>query len=314
MSGRPGLLMFYPYMVVMAGDAADRFDLVKTWEEDDPEQAIDKKGESIVAILTMGQDYAIDDALFERLPNLRLIVAVGAGYACVDVAQARERGIMVANAGDTHSGDCADHAIALALALNRQIMPYDSYVREGTWVEQGFPSHSRAFSAERCGILGLGRIGREIAKRLEPFGVEIAWWGPNPQDVPWQRMESPLELAEWCTMLLVGARGDALNMVDGEIIAAVGADGYIVNISRGGVIDEDALIEALRAGELAGAGLDVFREEPTDPERWQGVPNVIMSPHMAGQTKEAMARLREAAAVNLETALDGGEVVNEVLK
>jgi hydroxypyruvate reductase len=314
MSDKPGLLMFYPYMVVMAGDAADRFELVKTWEADDPEQAIDQNAGSIVAILTIGQDYPIDDALFDRLPKLRLIVAVGAGYASVNVEQARARGIMVANAGDTHSDDCADHAVALALALNRQIMPYDRHVREGAWAKMGFPSHSRAFSAERCGILGLGRIGRGMARRLEPFGVKIAWWGPNPQDVPWQRMDSPLELAQWSTMLLVAARGDALNLVDAEMIAAVGEDGYIVNVARGGVIDEDALIEALRASRLAGAALDVFREEPTDPKRWQGVPNVIMSPHMAGQTKEAMARLREAAATNLITVLDGGEVVNEVLK
>jgi len=314
MSGKPGLLMFYPYMVVMAGEAGDRFEMVKTWETDDPEKLIDEKGGTIAAILTMGQDYPIDDALFDRLPNLKLIVAVGAGYACVNVEQARARGITVANAGDTHSGDCADHAVALALALNRQVMPYDRYVREGTWLEKGFPSHSRAFSAEKCGILGLGRIGREIAKRLEPFGVEIAWWGPNPQDVAWKRMESPLALARWCTMLLVAAKGDALNLVDAEMIAAVGEDGYIVNISRGGVIDEDALIEALRDGKLAGAGLDVFRDEPTEPARWKGVPNVIMSPHMAGQTREAMARLREAAAANLLTALDGGAVVNEVLK
>ncbi|MDG2004891.1 MAG: NAD(P)-dependent oxidoreductase, partial [Novosphingobium sp.] len=218
MSGKPGLLMFYPYMVVMAGDAADRFELVKTWEADDPEKLIDENAESITAILTMGQDYAIDDALFDRLPNVRLIVAVGAGYACVNVEQARARGIMVANAGDTHSGDCADHAVALALALNRQVMPYDRHVRDGTWQNDGFPSHSRAFSAERCGILGLGRIGREIAKRLDAFGVEIAWWGPNPQDVPWRRMDSPLELAQWSTMLLVAAKGDALNLVDAKMI------------------------------------------------------------------------------------------------
>jgi len=314
MSGKPGLLMFYPYMVVMAGEAADRFEMVKTWETDDPERLIDEKSESIVAILTMGQDYAIDDALFDRLPRLKLIVAVGAGYACVNVPQARARGIMVANAGDTHSGDCADHAVALALALNRQVMPYDRYVREGTWAEKGFPSHSRAFSAEKCGILGLGRIGREIARRLEPFGVEIAWWGPNPQDVSWPRLENPLELARWCSILLVAARGDALGLVDREMIEAVGPGGYIVNISRGGVIDEDALIDALRGGRLGGAGLDVFREEPTPAERWEGVPNVIMSPHMAGQTIEAMARLKSAAAENLLTVLDGGEVVNEVLK
>ena len=313
MSGKPGLLLFYPYMVVMAGEIADRFELVKMWEENDPERALDERGDMIVAILTMGQDYPIDDALFDRLPNLRLIVAVGAGYACVNVEQARARGIMVANAGDTHSGDCADHAVSLALALNRQLIFYDRYVRDGTWLEKGYPQHSRALSAERFGILGLGRIGRAIAERLIPFGVEIAWWGPNPQDVPWPRLESPLALAQWCTMLMVAARGDALGIVDEEMIEAVGSDGYIVNISRGGVIDEDALIEALRRGRLAGAGLDVFREEPTLPRRWEGVPNVIMSPHMAGQTIEAMARLRSAAALNLKVALDGGAVVNEIV-
>jgi hydroxypyruvate reductase len=313
-SGKPGLLMFYPYMTVMAGHALDRFEPVKTWEADDPEKLIDDNAGKIVAILTMGQDYAIDDALFDRLPNLKAIVAVGAGYACVDVAQARARGIMVANAGDTHSGDCADHALGLALALNRKVMQFDAHVRDGAWKEKGFPSHPRAFSAEKCGILGLGRIGREIAKRLEPFGCEIAWWGPNPQDVPWRRMGSPLALAEWSTMLLVAVKGDALNLVDAEMIAALGEDGYIVNIARGGVIDEDALIAALKEGRLAGAGLDVFREEPTDPERWKDVPNVVMSPHMAGQTKEAMARLKDAAAHNLLTVLDGGEVVNEVTR
>ncbi len=314
MSGKPGLLMFYPYMVVMAGHVLERFEPVKAWEADDPEALIDENADSIVAILTMGQDYAIDDALFDRLPNLKLIVAVGAGYACVNVEQARARGIMVANAGDTHSGDCADHALGLALALNRRVMQFDAHVRDGTWKDKGFPSHPRAFSAEKCGILGLGRIGREIAKRLEPFGCEIAWWGPNPQDAPWRRMDSPLALAEWSTMLLVAAKGDALNLVDPDMIAAVGEDGYIVNIARGGVIDEDALIAALKEGKLAGAGLDVFREEPTDPERWHDVPNVIMSPHMAGQTREAMARLKDAAAHNLLTVLDGGEVVNEVFK
>lgn len=314
MSGKPGLLMFYPYMVVMAGRALERFEPVKTWEADDPEALIDANAHGIVAILTMGQDYAIDDALFARLPELKLIVAVGAGYACVDVGAARARGIMVANAGDTHSGDCADHALGLALALNRKVMQYDAHVRDGTWKDKGFPSHPRAFSAEKCGILGLGRIGREIAKRLEPFGVEIAWWGPNPQDVPWKRMDSPLALAQWSTTLLVAAKGDALNLVDAEMIAALGEDGTIVNIARGGVIDEDALIAALREGRLAGAALDVFREEPTDPERWQGVPNVILSPHMAGQTREAMARLKDAAAANLLSVLDFGKVVNEVLK
>lgn len=312
MTGKPGLLMFYPYMEYMAGDAAEHFELLKAWEED-LDKALDEKGSNVVAILTIGQDYPINDALFDRLPNLKLIVAVGAGYASVDVPAARRRGIMATNAGDTHSGDCADHAVALALALNRKVMDYDRWVREGTWGEKGFPPHSRAFSAERVGILGLGRIGLAIAERLVPFGVEIAWWGPNAKDMPWKRMETPQDLAEWSTMLMIAARGDALGLVDRPMIDAVGPDGHIVNVSRGGVIDEDALIEALREGRLAGAGLDVFREEPTAPDRWRDVPNVILSPHMAGQTVEAMARLRAAAAYNLKTVLTGSPVLNELV-
>ncbi len=313
MTGRPGLLMFYPYMVHMAGEAASRFDLVKIWEESDADAAISEKSGTIVAILTTGQDYPINAALFDRLPALKLIVAVGSGYAGVDVTAARARGITVANAGDTHSGDVADHAIGLAFGLIQQLIPGDDYVRSGAWEEKGFPPHRRALSAERVGILGMGLIGQAIAERLVPFGCEIGWWGPNPKPVPWQRHESPLALSKWCTMLIVAARGDSLGLVNRAVIDAIGADGHIVNISRGGVIDEDALIEALRERRLAGAGLDVFREEPTQAARWRDVPGTILSAHMAGQTVEAMARLRSAAARNLLTALDGGAVVNELL-
>jgi lactate dehydrogenase-like 2-hydroxyacid dehydrogenase len=313
MSGKPGLLMFYPYMVHMAGEAAERFELLKMWEESDIDAAITAKGASVVAILTTGQDHPVDAALIGSLPALKVIVAVGSGYAGVDVAAARARGVTVANAGDTHSGDVADHAIGLAFGLIQQLFPGDAYVREGTWAEKGFPPHRRALSAERFGILGLGLIGKAIAKRLVPFGCEIGWWGPNDKQAPWRRHDSPLALAQWCTTLMVAARGDSLGLVDRAVIDAVGPDGHIVNISRGGVIDEDALIEALRAGRLGGAGLDVFRDEPTSADRWRDVPNTILSAHMAGQTVEAMARLRSAAARNLLTALDGSAVVNEIM-
>lgn len=313
MTAKPGLLLFHSYMEVMAGEAAEQFELLRMWDQPDLERALGEDGASAVAILTTGQDHAIDERLFARLPNLKLVAAVGSGYAGVDVAAARARGITVANAGDTHSGDVAEHAVTLAFALVRDLFPGDRYVREGAWMEQGYPAHQRAISAERFGILGLGRIGRAIAQRLEPFGGEIAWWGPGQQQVPWPPMESPLDLARWCSVLIVAARGDAHHLVDGAMIDAVGPEGYIINISRGGVIDEDAMIAALRERRLAGAGLDVFRDEPTPPERWRDVPNVILSAHMAGQTNKAMARLRAAAAANLKTVLDGGPVVNEIM-
>jgi lactate dehydrogenase-like 2-hydroxyacid dehydrogenase len=294
----------------MCEPLAERFDILRLWSEGDA--AICERGADVVAILTSGQD-RIDAALMDRLPKLRLIVAVGAGYERVDIAAAKRRGITVANAGDTHSGDVADHAVALTLAVIQQVLPGDAWVRSGTWQVKGYPPVRRALSAERFGILGLGRIGRAIAKRLVPFGAEIGWWGPTDRPAEWPRHESALALAAWCTTLIVAARGDAVALVNRHVIDAVGSDGYIINIARGQVIDEDALIAALRDGRLGGAGLDVFREEPAPPGRWANVPNVVLSPHVAGVTAGALARLRDTAVRNLTTALEGGAVVNEIL-
>ena len=309
-SGKPGLLLFTSNMDRMCVPVADRFDVLRLWSEGDA--AIRERGADVVAILTSGQD-RIDAALLDRLPRLRLIVAVGAGYERVDIAAAKRRGITVANAGDTHSGDVADHAVALTLAVIQQVLPGDAWVRSGTWEIKGYPPVRRALSAERFGILGLGRIGRAIASRLAPFGAEIGWWGPTDRPAGWPRHESALALAAWCTTLIVAARGDAIALVDRPVIDAVGCDGYIINIARGRVIDEDALIAALRDGRLGCAGLDVFREEPAPPGRWANVPNVVLSPHVAGVTTVAMARLRDTAVRNLKTALEGGAVVNEIL-
>ena len=309
-SGKPGLLLFTSNMDRMCAPVADRFDVLRLWSEGDA--AIRERGADVVAILTSGQD-RIDAALLDRLPKLRLIVAVGAGYERVDIAAAKRRGVTVANAGDTHSGDVADHAVALTLAVIQQVLPGDTWVRSGTWEIKGYPPVRRALSAERFGILGLGRIGRAIANRLAPFGAEIGWWGPTDRPAGWPRHESALALAAWCTTLIVAVRGDAIALVDRQVIDAVGSDGYIINIARGQVIDEDALIAALRDGRLGGAGLDVFREEPAPPGRWANVPNVVLSPHVAGVTTVAMARLRDTAVRNLKTALEGGAVVNEIL-
>jgi len=309
-SGKPGLLLFTSNMDRMCAPVAERFDVLRLWSEGDA--AIRERGADVGAILTSGQD-RIDAALLDRLPKLRLIVAVGAGYERVDIAAAKRRGVTVANAGDTHSGDVADHAVALTLAVIQQVLPGDTWVRSGTWEIKGYPPVRRALSAERFGILGLGRIGRAIANRLAPFGAEIGWWGPTDRPAGWPRHESALALAAWCTTLIVAVRGDAIALVDRQVIDAVGSDGYIINIARGQVIDEDALIAALRDGRLGGAGLDVFREEPAPPGRWANVPNVVLSPHVAGVTTVAMARLRDTAVRNLKTALEGGAVVNEIL-
>jgi lactate dehydrogenase-like 2-hydroxyacid dehydrogenase len=310
---RPGLLLFTDRMVRMVAPVSDLFEIVKLWEAQDQQSFLLEHGGRVRALLTTGKE-RIDAALLDRLPNLAVIAAVGAGYEGVEVEAARARGIRIANAGDTHSGDVADHAVALALAFLQRIPFQDAWVRGGHW--QGvFPSYRRALSAERFGIVGLGNIGRAIGKRLAPFEGEIQWWGPRPRaDAAWPRAESLVALAGWCTTLLVACRGDGANngLIDRTIVEAVGPDGLIVNIARGSVIDEDALIAALRDGRLGGAALDVFAQEPTPAARWADVPNAILSPHSGGMTDQAIDRLKAAAAQNLRSVITGEPLVNEI--
>ena len=306
---RPALLLWTAGAERMLdGALTDRFDFIRLWEVDDPDAVIGARGGEVIATLT-GR---FDASLLDRLPNLRLIAVPGAGYEGVDVASARARGITVANAGNTHSGDVADHAVALALAAVHRLPEMQAWVRSGRWLENDQPGRRHAMSAQRFGLVGLGNIGTAIAERLTPFGGAVAWWAPRDKAAPWPRRESLIDLARWCTTLIVATRGDAAGLIDAETIAAVGPDGMIVNIARGAVIDEDAMIAALKDGRLGHAALDVFAAEPTSPERWCDVPNVILTPHIAGVSHESVARLREAAIRNLTTALDGGPVVNEI--
>lgn len=312
---KPGLLLWTKGADQLLDAAlANRFELIRLWEAHDPEALIDARGGEVIATLTT----RLDAATLARLPNLRVIAVPGAGYEDIDVAAARARGITVANAGSTHSGDVADHAMALVLASVHQLPEMQRWVRGGHWLHSGRwsgggrsgPRH--AMSAQRVGIVGLGNIGTAIAERLVPFGCAIAWWAPRHKDAAWPRHESLMDLAQWCTTLIVSARGDVTGLIDAQTIAAVGPDGLIVNISRGALIDEDAMIKALKGGGLGHAALDVFADEPAAPERWRNVPNVILTPHVGGVSSEAMLHLRDAASRNLASALDGGAVVNEI--
>ncbi|MGH8161416.1 MAG: NAD(P)-dependent oxidoreductase [Gammaproteobacteria bacterium] len=306
---KPALLIAAPQWEELIGDAlADRFEYVHLWDVEDRDALLAAKGKDVIVTLTT----RFEATLLDRLPNLRLIVVPAAGYDRIDVAAARARGVIVANAGNVHSDQVADYAVALTLAAIQRLPDMQAWVRGGRWARKGQPDLRRGVSAQRFGIVGLGNIGTAVAERLVPFGGDIGWWGPHKKDAPWPRFDTLLELAHWCTALIVAARGDATGLIDAETIAAVGAEGLIVNIARGAVVDEDALIAALEDGRLGHAALDVFIEEPTPPEHWRDVPNVILSPHAAGLTHEAIAHLRKAAIQNVASVLDGGPVVNEI--
>lgn len=268
--------------------------------------ALDDARREKVQVLVTGGIEALSVALVESLPRLRLIVAIAAGHDGIDVAHAQARGIAVTSSIGANAADVADLAVGSMIALVRSILSGDNLVREGGWYPRRVVP-SRSVGALRMGIVGMGSIGQEIARRLTGFGCTINWHGPRPKNVPWQRAASLLSLAETsdCLFLAAGLSNETRGMVGPEILSALGLDGYIINVGRGGLIDEDALIAALRAGTIAGAALDVFEEEPTPAERWKDVPNTILTPHLGGVTKDAMARVMERTRQNVMRGLSG---------
>jgi len=249
-------------------------------------------GHGIRAAITAGAD-PFDRALLDRLPDLKEIIVFGAGHEGVDTAYASERGIRINAAGATHAGDVADHAVGMILASRRRLFDGDRWVREGRWLQSRI-TPSRSMYGTRVGIVGLGNIGRAIAERLDAFGCRTRWWGrADKPGLPWPRVESLEELAAGSDVLAVAiyAHDSTRGLISREIIEALGPEGCLVNVSRGFVVDEPALIAALKDGRLGQAALDVFADEPEDGRRWQGIPNTILTPHSAGDTRESFMAL-----------------------
>ncbi|MCA3255392.1 MAG: 2-hydroxyacid dehydrogenase [Alphaproteobacteria bacterium] len=266
-------------------------------------------------VLIAFSDFRIDAALVEALPALGLVQMVGAGFDGVDPDMLRARGVALANSGDANSTVVADQALALALALSRQVGAADAWVREGQWAARGRFRLLRTLSEERAGIVGLGAIGKAIANRLAGFGTPVSWWGPREKPgEPLPRAASLMALAEQSSLLIIACPGGPATdgMIDRAVIEAVGPQGMIVNIGRGSVIDEDALIAALTDGRLGGAGLDVFATEPTPAERWASVPNVVLSPHHGGGSLGSISRMRDAVAANVRAFIAGAPLANRI--
>lgn len=266
-----------------------------------------------VRVLVTGGPLPLPTELVESFPDLRLIVSVAAGYDGVNVEHARARGIMVGSAIGVNAPDVADLAVGSLIALVRGIVEGDRVVRDGGWYPRRVVP-TRSFGALKVGIAGLGTIGLAIAERIEAFGCSIAWHGPRPKAARWPRADSLLDLAVACDALFVAAHlsAETERMIDGAVLEALGPDGYLVNVGRGPLIDEDALIAALREGRLGGAALDVFATEPTPPERWRDVPNTVLTPHLGGVTHESLRGVFLRARDNVVRGLTGEEPLGRV--
>lgn len=235
---------------------------------------------------------SLPPGLVEALPKLKLVACFATGIEGVDHAMLGQRGVAVTTAAGINAHDVADHAMALMLARWHMLLPGDQMVRAGQW--SGFRRNvapRRSLRGRHAGIVGLGRIGEQIARRAAAHGMEVRWWGPRKKpDCTWRQCSDLSELAGWADVMFVAARSAPENagLVGKEIIEALGPQGLLVNVSRGMLVDEQALIAALESGALGGAALDVFAEEPTDPARWAGLGDkVVLAPHTAGFTQEA---------------------------
>lgn len=249
---------------------------------------------------------AFGAAEMELLPSLQVIANFGVGYDAIDVDAASSRGIVVTNTPDVLNDDVADLAVCMWLAINRGVEAGIESVRQSSWTDAK-PPLARKASGRTVGILGLGRIGQEVADRLAAFKCPIHYWSRGPKDVPWVYHADPLSLARAVDDLIVITVGGAETegMVSAEMIEALGADGVLVNVARGSVVDEEALIDALQSGRLRGAALDVFRSEPDIDERLRRLENLLPLPHIGSATIETRAAMGELQRRNLAAVLSG---------
>lgn len=308
--GKPGVLVTDPRVMGLARPLAGQFEII---DANDADALADKAG-AVIAIVSAGVD-RIDAALLDRLPKLRLIAAGATGIDGIDTEAAAARGVTVTNAGTLHANDVADYAVVMTLAARQQVVRADQWVRDGRWPDEPMMKRRTSLASERVGIVGMGAIGSAVARKISAFCPDIGWWAPRAQELPWPRHDSLIDLARWSSILILCARGDPAltGMISAEVIDAIGPQGLFMNIARGFLVDEDALIDALKAGRLGQAALDVFAVEPAQSARWRDVPNVLLSPHTAGVTIESGVARREVITGNVQAILTGGQLQNIVV-
>ena len=292
------------------------YDALALPEGEEREAFLSEHGESITAVVTSGRT-GVDAALMERLPQLGAVVNFGVGYDTTDVDEASRRGIAVSNTPDVLTDCVADLAVGLVIDTMRGLPAAERFVRAGRWPAEGNTPLMRQVTGKRVGIIGLGRIGSAIADRLNGFRCEISYHNRNEIDgSPYVYAASPTALAENVDVLIIAASGGSgtAHLVDRAVLEALGPQGYLINVARGSVVDEEALIELLAAGQLAGAGLDVFAHEPNVPDALLAMDNVVLLPHVGSATVETRAAMEALTLENLDRFLADGTLVTPVTK
>jgi lactate dehydrogenase-like 2-hydroxyacid dehydrogenase len=264
---------------------------------------------SVRATITAGGSKFGAD-IMDMLPKLAAIICYGTGYDGVDLKAAAARGIAVGHSPGANASSVADIALTLTLASVRRMVVADGYIRDGSWAALKPSPLMRAqqgMRGRKVGIYGLGEIGRKIAARVAAFETEVGYFSRTRRDMPYQYFGSLQALADWCSVLIVAVRAgpETNGVVNADILRRLGADGHVVNIARGSVIDQPALVQALTGKTIAGAGLDVYAREPHAPDALTALSNVVLTPHTGGHTLESHTAMQDCVLENLAAFFAG---------
>ncbi|MFZ5556453.1 MAG: 2-hydroxyacid dehydrogenase [Pseudomonadota bacterium] len=312
MAGRPEVLMAAPMFPAAMAAVEQDFTAHKLWLAPDRNALVAEVAPRVRGMTTTGMVGAGAD-LIEALPQLEIIACFGVGYDAIDVAAAKRRNVIVTNTPDVLTDCVADLAMSLLLASARRICEAERYVRAGKWLQGHFPLSTKV-GGKTCGLVGLGRIGQAVAKRAEAFGMRVAWHGPRRKDVPYPYHADLVELAKVSDFLVVTAPGgeDTFHLVEEAVLNALGPTGTLVNVARGSVVDEPALIRALQDKRLGAAALDVFEHEPRIPDALLAMGNVVLLPHLGSATRETRGAMGQLVVDNLRAHFAGKPVLTPV--
>lgn len=308
------ILMPAPMLPSVLAALEPHFTVNRLWEQADPDAFVAANGAQIRGMAVSTLAGRIDDTWFDRLPALEIVANFGVGYDNLDAQAAAARGIVVTNTPGVLDDEVADLTIGLLLATLRRIPQADRFLREGKWPQGAFPL-SPTLRGRRIGILGLGAIGKAIARRLEGFGVSIAYHGRSRQpDVGYAYHENPVALATACDVLIAIVPGGPAtkHLIDAEVLDALGPDGVLINVARGSVVDQDALIEALQESRILAAGLDVFEDEPHVPDALCRMLNVVLLPHIGSASQRTREAMGQRVVDNLVAWFGEGRAISSV--
>lgn len=310
---KPDVLVVWPIRPDQMAELDRTYTLHRYDGASDKDGFLNGKAASIRAAVTTG-GHGFPGGLLEKLPNLEIVASSGVGVEKIDVAACRARGVPVTNTPDVLNDDVADLGFGLVIAALREMPQGQAYVKSGDWARQGMMHLTTTLTGKTIGIVGLGRIGREIADRARAFKMRVAYTGRSRQDVPFDYVPDLIELARQADVLMLTVPGGAStqNLVTAPVLQALGPRGWIVNMARGSVIDEPALVAALKNGTIRGAGLDVYWNEPNVDRELVALPNVLVYPHHSSGTVETRAAMSQLVVDNLAAHFAGKPLVTPV--